>query len=87
VTPDVGGGFGAKGAVYPEDISWMVCAEARPSGALDRDAFGEHARIGSRRAQVQHVDRRDARGCRTAYRIEVLQDTARTPVLVRCFRS
>jgi len=29
----------------------MVCAEARPSGALDRDAFGEHARLGHGRAR------------------------------------
>ena len=32
VAPDVGGGFGGKGSLYPEEI--FVCAAARRLGAL-----------------------------------------------------
>jgi len=67
----------------------MVCAEARPSGALDRDAFGEHARIGSRaRPGPARTNRRDARGCRTglSHRSAARHWRVRR-FLVRCFRS
>ena len=45
ITPDVGGGFGAKGFSYPEELlcPWLA-RRARPAGAVVRDAQREHAR-------------------------------------------
>jgi len=77
VTPDVGGGFGAKGAVYPEDIVVGWCAQklGRPvrwTETRSESMLG----LGHGRAQVQHVRIGGTReGAVLAYRIEVLQDT------------
>jgi len=77
VTPDVGGGFGAKAAVYPEDIVVGWCAQklGRPvrwTETRSESMLG----LGHGRAQVQHVRIGGTReGVVQAYRIEVLQDS------------
>ena len=49
IAPDVGGGFGAKIAPYPEEILLAVARPApRSPGALGRDPHREHARPGPR---------------------------------------
>ena len=81
VTPDVGGGFGAKGSVYPEDIvvGWCVRQLGRPirwTETRSESMLG----LGHGRAQVQHVKIGGTReGIVTAYRIEVLQDSGAYP--------
>ena len=56
LAPDVGGGFGAKLIVYPEDVLIPFLARRlAPAGALDRGPPGAHAgrhpgaRAGARR--------------------------------------
>ncbi len=77
VTPDVGGGFGAKAMVYPEDIVVGWCAQklGRPvrwTETRSESMLG----LGHGRAQVQHVRIGGTReGVVQAYRIEVLQDS------------
>ena len=39
IAPDVGGGFGAKASVYPEDIVVGWCAQRLGRPSLDRDAL------------------------------------------------
>ncbi len=77
VSPDVGGGFGAKGSIYPEDV--VVAALAM---RLERPVRWSETRsesmlgLGHGRAQVQYVTiggRRD--GTITGYRLEVVQDS------------
>jgi carbon-monoxide dehydrogenase large subunit len=76
LTPDVGGGFGAKISVYPEEI--LLGALARQ---VDRPVRWHETRsesmvaLGHGRAQVQHVTiggRRD--GTVTHYRLHAIQD-------------
>jgi len=77
VTPDVGGGFGAKASVYQEDIivGWCVHHLGRPvrwTETRSESMLG----LGHGRAQIQHVKLGGTReGIVTAYRIEVLQDS------------
>jgi carbon-monoxide dehydrogenase large subunit len=77
VTPDVGGGFGAKATVYPEDIVVGWCAQklGRPvrwTETRSESMLG----LGHGRAQIQHVRIGGTReGIVQAYRIEVLQDS------------
>ena len=77
VTPDVGGGFGAKAAVYPEDIVVGWCAlklgrAVRWTETRSESMLG----LGHGRAQVQHVRIGGTRdGVVQSYRIEVLQDS------------
>ncbi len=81
VAPDVGGGFGAKGSVYPEELMVGWCALH-----LDRPIRWTETRsesmlgLGHGRAQVQRIrlgGNRD--GVIRAYRIEVLQDGGAYP--------
>jgi len=81
VAPDVGGGFGAKGSVYPEELMVGWCALH-----LDRPIRWTETRsesmlgLGHGRAQVQRIrigGQRD--GVIEAYRIEVLQDGGAYP--------
>ena len=81
VAPDVGGGFGAKASVYPEDIVVAWCAQR-----LDRPVRWTETRsesmlgLGHGRAQVQHVTIGGGRdGVVTAYRLEILQDSGAYP--------
>lgn len=81
VTPDVGGGFGAKASVYQEDIVVGWCAQqlGRPvrwTETRSESMLG----LGHGRAQVQHVRIGGTReGIVQAYRIEVLQDSGAYP--------
>ncbi len=77
LTPDVGGGFGAKIGTYPEEILLGVLSKR-----LDRPVRWQETRsesmvaLGHGRAQVQRVTiggRRD--GTVTHYRLHVLQDS------------
>jgi carbon-monoxide dehydrogenase large subunit len=81
VSPDVGGGFGAKGSVYPEEL--VVAALARD---LNRPVRWTETRsesmlgLGHGRAQVQEVAIGGSRdGKIQAYRLEVLQDCGGYP--------
>jgi carbon-monoxide dehydrogenase large subunit len=81
VTPDVGGGFGAKASVYPEEIVVGWCAQrlGRPvrwTETRSESMLG----LGHGRAQVQHVKIGGTRdGMVQAYRLEVLQDSGAYP--------
>jgi carbon-monoxide dehydrogenase large subunit len=81
VTPDVGGGFGAKASVYPEDIVVGWCAQrlGRPvrwTETRSESMLG----LGHGRAQLQHVRIGGTKeGVVQAYRIEVLQDSGAYP--------
>jgi carbon-monoxide dehydrogenase large subunit len=81
VAPDVGGGFGAKASVYPEDIVVGWCAQrlGRPirwTETRSESMLG----LGHGRAQVQHVKIGGTReGVIRAYRLEVLQDSGAYP--------
>jgi carbon-monoxide dehydrogenase large subunit len=77
LSPDVGGGFGAKGSVYPEEIVVGWCARH-----LDRTIRWTETRsesmlvLGHGRAQVQHLRiGGDRGGTVKAYRLEVIQDS------------
>ena len=76
VTPDVGGGFGAKASVYAEEIVVGWCART-----LDRPVRWVETRsesmtgLGHGRAQVQQATMGGNRdGTVTAYRLKILQD-------------
>lgn len=81
VAPDVGGGFGAKGRTYPEEIlvGWFAKRVGRPvrwAESRSENMVG----MGHGRAQVQDVEiggRRD--GTITAYRLHVVQDSGAYP--------
>ena len=81
VSPDVGGGFGAKGSVYPEElmVGWCALHHDRPirwTETRSESMLG----LGHGRAQVQRIrlgGQRD--GYIRAYRIEVLQDAGAYP--------
>jgi carbon-monoxide dehydrogenase large subunit len=81
VTPDVGGGFGAKASVYPEEIVVGWCAQrlGRPirwTETRSESMLG----LGHGRGQVQHVKIGGTPdGIVKAYRIEVLQDSGAYP--------
>ena len=81
VTPDVGGGFGAKASVYREDIVVGWCAQrlGRPvrwTETRSESMLG----LGHGRAQVQHVRIGGTReGLVQAYRLEILQDSGAYP--------
>jgi carbon-monoxide dehydrogenase large subunit len=81
VTPDVGGGFGAKASVYQEDIVVGWCAQqlGRPvrwTETRSESMLG----LGHGRAQVQHVRIGGTReGLVQAYRLEILQDSGAYP--------
>ena len=84
IAPDVGGGFGAKVGLYPEELllAWLARG-GRPARPLDRDPFGEHARPGAwPRPDPDDHDRRQPRRARSlAYRLEVVQDAGAYPAI------
>ncbi len=83
ITPDVGGGFGAKATVYPEDVVTAWCARrlGRPivwSETRSESMLG----LGHGRAQVQDVEIGGTRDGRIlAYRIDVVQDAGAYPAI------
>ncbi|MBK5222447.1 MAG: xanthine dehydrogenase family protein [Acidimicrobiia bacterium] len=81
VSPDVGGGFGAKGRTYTEEIlvGWLARRIRRPvrwSETRSENMVG----MGHGRAQVQEVEIGGTRdGTITAYRLHVIQDSGAYP--------
>jgi carbon-monoxide dehydrogenase large subunit len=81
VTPDVGGGFGAKGCSYPDELllGWLARAVGRPVRWTETRSESMVG-LGHGRGQVQHVElggRRD--GTLLAYRLRILQDAGAYP--------
>ncbi len=81
VSPDVGGGFGAKASVYPEEIVVGWCAKQLGRTIRWTETRSESmVGLGHGRAQVQTVRLGgDRDGTVKAYRIEVLQDSGAYP--------
>lgn len=81
ISPDVGGGFGAKGRTYTEEIllGWLARRVGRPvrwSETRSENMVG----MGHGRAQVQEVEIGGSRdGTITAYRLHVIQDAGAYP--------
>ncbi len=81
VTPDVGGGFGAKASVYQEDIvvGWCALRLGRPVRWTETRSESMVG-LGHGRAQVQHARIGGTRdGIVQAYRLDVLQDSGAYP--------
>jgi carbon-monoxide dehydrogenase large subunit len=81
VTPDVGGGFGAKGFPYPEELlcPWLARRLGRPVRWFETRSESMLG-LGHGRGQVQDVTIGGTRdGKVLAYRLEVLQDTGAYP--------
>jgi carbon-monoxide dehydrogenase large subunit len=81
ISPDVGGGFGAKGRTYVEEvlIGWLSKRVGRPLKWAETRSENLVA-MGHGRAQIQEVEiggRRD--GTITAYRLHVVQDAGAYP--------
>jgi aerobic carbon-monoxide dehydrogenase large subunit len=81
VSPDVGGGFGAKGRTYTEEvlIGWLSRRVGRP--VLWAENRSENlVGMGHGRGQVQQVEiGGDRDGTITAYRLRVVQDAGAYP--------
>ncbi|HSL58789.1 MAG TPA: xanthine dehydrogenase family protein molybdopterin-binding subunit [Acidimicrobiales bacterium] len=81
ISPDVGGGFGAKARLYPEELllGWLARRVGRPvrwAETRSENLVG----MGHGRAQVQQVEMGGTRDGRiTAYRLTVLQDAGAYP--------
>jgi carbon-monoxide dehydrogenase large subunit len=81
ISPDVGGGFGAKGTTYPEELlmGWLARKVERPVKWVETRSESM-VNLGHGRGQVQEVaigGRRD--GTIQAYRVHVLQDSGAYP--------
>ena len=81
VTPHVGGGFGGKAGIYPEQ---SVVAQGGLTlgapGGVDRDAQRGHATLSHSRAQIQYVElgcKRD--GTFTGLRVRLVGDAGAYP--------
>ena len=83
IAPDVGGGFGAKGSVYPEDVvvAWAARQLGRPARWTETRSESMVG-LGHGRAQVQEVEiGGDRDGRILAYRIDVVQDSGAYPCI------
>lgn len=81
ICPDVGGGFGAKGSVYPEDalVCWLALRLGRPVRWTE-DRSESMVGLGHGRGQRQTVTIGGTRDGRvTTYRLHVLQDAGAYP--------
>jgi carbon-monoxide dehydrogenase large subunit len=81
ISPDVGGGFGAKGAHYPEEllVGWLARHVGRPVRWIESRSESM-VNLGHGRGQIQDIEiggRRD--GTILAYRARVLQDAGAYP--------
>jgi carbon-monoxide dehydrogenase large subunit len=81
VAPDVGGGFGAKAGLYPEEllVAWLAKRVGRPCRWVETRSESMLG-LGHGRAQIQDFEiggRRDGRIL--AYRLRVLQDSGAYP--------
>ena len=81
ISPDVGGGFGAKGSTYPEEVllPWIARRVGRP--VRWAESRGESMlNLGHGRGQIQHVELGGTRDGRLlAYRMSVVQDAGAYP--------
>ncbi len=81
ISPDVGGGFGAKAEPYPEEllVGWLAGRVARPvrwTETRSESMLG----LGHGRGQVQYVTIGGSRDGRVmAYHLEVVQDSGAYP--------
>ena len=85
ISPDVGGGFGAKAFSYPEDLllPWLARRVGRPVRYSD-NRTDSMLGLGHGRGQVQHIEIGGTRdGKVLAYRLTVLQDTGAYPRMRR----
>jgi carbon-monoxide dehydrogenase large subunit len=81
VAPDVGGGFGAKAAFYPEEqmLGWIAKRVGRPVRWVETRTESMIT-LGHGRGQVQHVELGGTRdGQLKALRLSILQDTGAYP--------
>ncbi|HUJ65545.1 MAG TPA: xanthine dehydrogenase family protein molybdopterin-binding subunit [Acidimicrobiales bacterium] len=83
IAPDVGGGFGAKVGLYPEEylLPWLARAAGRPVRWTETRSESMTA-LGHGRGQVQTLTiggRRDGRVL--AYRLEIVQDGGAYPAI------
>jgi len=81
ITPDVGGGFGAKIGIYPEEIllAWLSKQVGRPLKWVETRSESM-MNLGHGRGQTQHVEIGGTKdGKVTAYRLTVLQDSGAYP--------
>ena len=77
IAPDVGGGFGAKTGVYPEEllVAWAARKLDRPLRWVETRTESMVGGLGHGRAQIQRVSLGGSRdGTIGAYRIDLLQD-------------
>jgi carbon-monoxide dehydrogenase large subunit len=83
IAPDVGGGFGAKIGLYPEDLilPWLARKVERPVRWTETRSESMVA-LGHGRAQIQYVTIGGSRdGKVAAYRLEVVQDAGAYPAI------
>ncbi len=81
ISPDVGGGFGAKGATYPEELlmGWLARKVDRPVKWVEARSESM-LNLGHGRGQIQDVEIGGSReGIIEAYRVHVLQDSGAYP--------
>jgi len=81
VAPDVGGGFGAKGGVYPEEllVAWLARRTARPCRWVETRSESMVG-LGHGRGQVQRFEMGGTTDGRIlAYRLDLLQDSGAYP--------
>jgi carbon-monoxide dehydrogenase large subunit len=81
ISPDVGGGFGAKGATYPEELlmGWLAKQVGRPVKWVEARSESM-LNLGHGRGQIQEVTIGGSRdGTISAYRVHVLQDSGAYP--------
>ena len=81
ITPDVGGGFGAKAFNYPEEtlVPWLARAVGRPVRYTETRSESMNG-LGHGRAQTQHLTIGGSRDGRvTAYQLDVVQDAGAYP--------
>ncbi len=81
VTPDVGGGFGAKATPYPEDVllPWVAKQVGRPVRWFSNRSE-DMVNLGHGRAQIQFAEIGGRRnGTIESYRLSVLQDGGAYP--------
>ncbi|MGH9303412.1 MAG: xanthine dehydrogenase family protein molybdopterin-binding subunit [Acidimicrobiales bacterium] len=81
IAPDVGGGFGAKATVFPEDllVAWAARELGRPVRWVESRSESMLG-LGHGRAQVQEASLGGTRdGHLLAYRLDILQDSGAYP--------
>ena len=83
ISPDVGGGFGAKIGGYPEElfVAWAARQLGRPVRWVETRSESMNT-LGHGRAQIQQVELGGTRdGKLLAYRLDVIQDAGAYPSL------